>query len=56
MRPMLVVAAGLAAVGGLVPAVLWLVAAAAVYAARRPERLLDVACVASFCGLGYLVG
>lgn len=56
MRAGLTLAAVLFAVVGVVPAAIVLLAMAAVHVVRDPERLLDTAYVAAFCGLGYLAG
>ena len=49
-------AAVLLAVGGIVPAMLWLAAGGAVYVARSPDRLLDMGVVVAFCVMDYLLG
>lgn len=56
LRPSLAVCAAAFALGGIAPAALCLAAFGLRYAARSPDRLLDLAYVAAFCGLGALVG
>lgn len=44
------------ALGGAVPALAILFVTGLAHAVRSPDRLLDVAFTATFCGLGYLAG
>ena len=48
--------AALFTLGGAGPAMIAATALATAWAIRSPDRLLDVAYVAAFCGLGYLAG
>ena len=56
MRAASICVAAVFAVGGVVPAALLALLLGAVHVARSPDRLVDAAYVAVFCGLGYAVG